>query len=81
MNGCQHAGATPNGYCPENRLCQRRLKSTTGEPGRWETMDLVACWSQGDDTWRRQVAPRQRRKGYETRVVTVAQAEAEAARS
>ncbi len=50
-------------------LCQIRLKAHTCEPGEWRTMDYCST-EKGVEAWRKQVAPRKRKQGYETRVIT-----------
>jgi hypothetical protein len=67
---CSHGNQSS---CPEDRLCQVRLG---GEQwGSWETRTVVACDSlSGVDSWRAQVAPRYRRRNYETRVIRVGDA-------
>lgn len=69
---CGHEGATA-GSCPQDRLCQIRLGGERW--GTWETVAVVACdgnWQ----AWQRQVAPRKRRQGYETRVIRLGRYEA-----
>lgn len=47
--------------------CQIRLKAHSCEPGPWRTMESAT--RKGAEAWRKQVAPRKRKQGYETRVV------------
>lgn len=67
---CGHGNT---GSCPHDWLCQVRLRSNTvpgftAKPDAWQTHSVYAC-DANVDSWRRQVAPRMRRRGYETRVV------------
>lgn len=65
---CEHGHA---GSCPEDHLCQIRLRGSGKYGDQWLTVTSVACWS-STDAWQRQVAPLKRRQGYETRIVRVA---------
>lgn len=63
---CQHGNRRT---CPEDQVCQVRLKGGT-DAAEWETHTVLAC-DASPAAWRSQVAPVLRRRGYETRVVSL----------
>lgn len=69
---CAHEGARW-GSCPQDFLCQVRLGGERW--GSWETVTVSSC-EHPPHAWRSQVGPVWRRRGYETRVIRLADEDA-----
>jgi hypothetical protein len=66
---CSHGNS---GSCSEDYLCQIRLRNPSWAPDAphdpWQTHSIYAC-DADVDSWRNQVGPVVRKRGYETRVI------------